>query len=218
MGSENYIFFGILALVALAAFYAFKTRGATRQVWRRFAQRRGLQYQDLSGIVKNQGLQTPKDVQLPPVLAYIISIFLMPHVTGENSGFPFELSTMQKGSGKNSKLYSFMKLELKDLPTGIHVYREKRVHKVIKIFGYQDIQTGDQEFDEKFMVRGENPEQVLSYLTLGRRTALKKYGMEIPDLELRQGALYLERRGLWKKLDELESFFRTLGELAIGLR
>lgn len=207
----------ILIPAALAMFYIIKTRIATRKVWIRFAQRRELTCHDLWGVGKSRGLDTSMKAKLPPIVIQILSILSMPRITGENSGFPFLLSTVQKGSGKNKNLYSSMKLELKDLPAEIHVYPEKSIHKIIKIFGYQDIQTNDPEFDGRFIVRGENSEQVLSYLTRDRRTALKKYSMEIPDLELRQGALYLERRGLIKKMNELENIFRTLGELAIAL-
>ncbi|VAX20901.1 hypothetical protein MNBD_NITROSPINAE03-468 [hydrothermal vent metagenome] len=207
----------VLIPAALITFYLIKARRATRQVWASFAKRRGLTSHDLWGAGKSRGPKTSMKTKQPNKALQALSAFSMPRITGKNNGFPFELSTLKKGSGNNKVLYSFMKLELESLPTGIHVYPEKSVHKVIKIFGYQDIQTGDPEFDGKFMVRGENPEQVLSYLTWNRQTALKKYSIKIPNLELRKGAIYMERRGLIKKIDELEKLFRELGKLATAL-
>ncbi|VAX18722.1 hypothetical protein MNBD_NITROSPINAE04-224 [hydrothermal vent metagenome] len=215
----NDIPIGALAFIPLALFaiYFIKSRSATAQVWISFARRRGLEYNDLRGAGKNRGLDTSMKARQSSTVMRLLSVGAMPRITGENNEFPFELSTIKKGSGNNKTLYSFMKLELKDLPAKINVLPERSIHKVIKIFGYQDIQTGDADFDEKFIVRGENPEQALSYLTPERRDTLKKYSMEIPGLELRQGAIYMERRGLIKKMDELEKLFRELGKLAIAL-
>ncbi|HEB73540.1 MAG TPA: hypothetical protein ENI77_13110 [Nitrospirae bacterium] len=201
----------------LIALYFAKTRRATSQAWIRFAQRRGLEYNDLWGAGKSRGPGASMKAKQSSIVTRILSFGAMPRITGENNEFPFTLSTVKKGSGNNQRIYTFMELQLKDLPAGMHVYPEKSVHKIIKIFGYQDIQTDDADFDKKFMVKGENREQVLSYLTQERRTTLKKYYKEIPNLELRQGALYMERQGLIKKMSELEKLFMELGKLATAL-
>jgi hypothetical protein len=89
---------------------------------------------------------------------------------------------------------------------------------VQKIFSNENIKTGDPEFDRIFTISGEDPTMALAYLTDKRRIALKRYWVELPDLEIRHGTLYLERRGLIKTMNELERFYRKLGELAIELK
>lgn len=63
------------------------------------------------------------------------------------------------GSGKNSTTYSTVRIvgpNPKELT--FNIYREGMFSKLGKIMGMQDIQTGDPTFDDKFVIKSNNPE------------------------------------------------------------
>lgn len=60
-----------------------------------------------------------------------------------------------RGSGKNKQTWTFGSITVDALPVTLVMTRENILHKAGKLFGMQDIQAGDADFDRKFMIKGE---------------------------------------------------------------
>jgi hypothetical protein len=182
---------------------------ATKEGWHTFAEMKGLQE------------EKPED---PSDLLFY----------GKNQGFPFTLKrVMIKGKpggrvrlfgqditfrrGDTYHTYTQMKMQLFDLPKGLRISGETLLRKVSKTLGAQDIRTGDQELDERAMIKGADPEEVRLYLTAERCSALKRYLKELDPVEVREDGLHLERRGMIKEIGELERLYSLTGAFGLSL-
>ena len=182
---------------------------ATKAVWHAFAEMKGLQ----------EG--KPED---PSDLLF----------RGQNQGFPFFLKrVLIKGRpggrvrlfgqditfrrGDTYHTYTQMKIRLIDLPKGLRICEETLLRKVAKTLGVQDIKTGDQELDEKAVIKGVDPEEVKHYLTAERCSALKRYLKELELIEVREDGIHLERKGMIKGIEELERLYSLMGTFALSL-
>ncbi len=153
---------------------------------------------------------------------------------GKNQGFPFSLKrvviegkpagrvrlfgqdiTFRRGD--TSHTYTQMKVQLFDLPKGLRICGETWLRKVSKTLGAQDIRTGDQELDERAVIKGADPEDVRHYLTAERCSALKRYLKELDPIEVREDGLYLERKGVIKEIGELERLYSLMGAFGLML-
>lgn len=152
---------------------------------------------------------------------------------GKNQGFPFTLKrVMTEGKpagtvrlfgqdmtfrrGDTYHIYTQMKVQLIDLPEGLHICKETLLRKVSKTLGAQDIRTGDQELDEAAVIKGVDPEEVKHYLTAERCSALKRYLKELDPIEVREDGLHLERKGMIKEIGELERLYSLMGAFALS--
>jgi hypothetical protein len=182
---------------------------AAKAVWHAFAEMKGLQ---------EEKPEDPSDVLF----------------RGQNQGFPFVLKrVLIKGRpsgrirlfgqditfrrGDTYHTYTQMKMKLFDLPKGLRICGETLLRKVSKTLGAQDIKTGDQELDERAVIKGADPEEVKHYLTAERCSALKRYLKELDPIEVREDGLYLERKGMIRDIGEMERLYSLMGAFALSL-
>ena len=182
---------------------------ATKAVWHTFAGMKGLQEgkpEDASDLLfygKNQGFPfTLKRVMIEGKPAGRVRLF--------GQDIPFR-------RGDTYHTYTQMKIRLFDLPKGLRICSETLLRKVSKTLGAQDIKTGDQELDERAVIKGADPEEVRLYLTAKRCSALKRYLKELDPIEVREDGLYLERKGMIKEIGELERLYSLMGAFALSL-
>jgi hypothetical protein len=179
---------------------------ATKEVWHTFAEIKGLREgkpEDASDLLfygKNQGFSfTLKRVMIEGKPAGRVRLF------GQNITFR---------RGDTYHTYTQMKMQLFDLPKGLRVCGETLLRKVSDTLGAQDIRTGDQELDERAMIKGADPEEVRRFLTAERCSALKRYLKELGPIEVREDGLCLERKGMIKEIGELERLYSLMGTFA----
>jgi hypothetical protein len=213
MDAEGLLYLLIFVAAGVILWIYIKKRmeqdGATKEVWHTFA-----------GI---KGLQEGKPEEPSDLLFY-----------GKNQGFPFTLKrVMIQGKpagrvrlfgqditfrrGDTYHTYTQMKMQLFDLPKGLRICGETLRRKMSKTLGAQDIITGDQELDERAVIKGADPEEVRLYLTAERCSALKRYLKELDPVEVREDGLYLERKGMIKEIGELERLYSLMGAFALSL-
>jgi hypothetical protein len=213
MNTEGFLYLLIFMAAGIILWIYFKKRmeqdKATKAIWHTFAEMKGLQ----------EG--KPED---PSDLLFY----------GKNQGFPFTLKrVMIKGKpggrvrlfgqdisfrrGDTYHIYTQMKMQLFDLPKGLRICSETLLRRVSKTLGAQDIKTGDQELDEKAVIKGVDPEEVKHYLTAERCSALKRYLKELDPIEIREDGLHLERKGAIKEIGELERLYSLMGAFALSL-
>lgn len=213
METEGLLYLLIFVAGGLALWIYIKKRKeqdkATKEVWHIFAGMKGLQ----------EG--KPEDP----------SDFLF---YGKNQGFPFVLERLViKGKpggrvrlfrqditfrrGDTYHTFTQMKMQLFDLPKGLHICGETLLRKVSRTLGAQDTKTGDQELDERAVIKGADPEEVRLYLTAERCSALNRYLKELDPIEVREDGLYLELKGMIKEIGELERLYSLMGAFALSL-
>jgi hypothetical protein len=74
--------------------------------------------------------------------------------------------------------------------------------------------TGDSHFDSSFIIKGNDPTEVLTYLTPGRRMALLMHTDELHGLELQEEGLILSQPKQIDSAERLDRYFSQLGALA----
>ncbi len=213
MDAEGLLYLLIFAAAGIILWIYIKKRlsqdKTTKEVWRTFAGMKGLQ----------EG--KPED---PSDLLFY----------GKNQGFPFTLKrvviegkpvgrvrlfgqdiTFRRGDTYHT--YTQMNIQLFDLPKGLRICEETLLRKVSKTLGAQDIKTGDQELDERAVIKGVDPEEVKHYLTAERCSALKRYLKELDPIEVREDGLHVELKGMIKEIEELERLYSLMGAFALSL-
>ena len=71
-----------------------------------------------------------------------------------------------------------------DLAVGLAITREGAIANVAKLFGAQDITTGDVAFDERFLIKGKDPELVKQILVADARAGLLELHAQCDELEI----------------------------------
>jgi hypothetical protein len=208
MQTSDLLFFlpFVLAFLLIWAHVRRRTGKQRRlnQVWREFAALKGLQEQSTKddAFISFRG----ENQNMPFVLECIAT-----------QGTPFQIGKLKMRRGDAIKIFSRMKIELSGLPKGLRVYRETTWSKLGKALGMQDITTGDSRFDSSFMIKGKDPAEVLTYLTLGRRMALLMQVDELRGLELQEEGLILVQPNQIDSMERLDRYFSQLGSLASAL-
>lgn len=205
----NDILFFLPFILAFFLIWGYMKKGMARQnrlnkIWREFADLKGLQEQsvDQGTILAFYG----KNQNLP----FFIKCFA-------TEGTPVQIGGLKMKRGDDIKTFTQIKIVLAGLPSGLRIYRETTWGKVGKVFGMQDIKTGDAAFDKKFIIKGGDPKKVLEYLTPPRRMTLLHYAETLQGLELQEVGLVLLQPGQTDSMAKLDRYFTQLGSLASEL-
>lgn len=196
-GFETYVLVFFFLVVAVAMILQLRRSKRARENWQALARNYGLSY------------QPPKPLQLFSKRAAVA--FQDPgEVHGELEGLPFRLHVAVYGTGKDRRVFTVMSVEIPGLPQGLRVYRENAFLRFTKLFGAQDIVTGDSAFDRHFLVKGKNPTEVLTWLDETRRQAFINTIAEDADMDIRDGCLYFQRGQV---VDDVKVLETALGKI-----
>lgn len=135
-------------------------------------------------------------------------------VTGTYRSHSLTLETFTRGTGKSRTTYTRIVLFVNN-QTGAYLalYEEGFFSKIGKFFGMQDIQIGDEELDQRFIIKSRPESYAAGLLRVG---GLRQRLMEMRPLniELDGRELHFEQVGVLKNLDYLRSLFDLLSDLA----
>ena len=149
---SGFVFFLMGVVGILAIILAIILVQKTSQAWASAAKTLGLQYAP-------GGFMTPRCIS---------------GLT--ERGFVIEVTTVTRGSGKHSKTYTCFRVRLpRSLGLGLQLSREGFFSGITKFFGAQDIDIGDEAFDNGTIVKGENPRKVMAFLTPARRARVARF-------------------------------------------
>ncbi|MFB6350330.1 MAG: hypothetical protein ABEN55_00805 [Bradymonadaceae bacterium] len=128
--------------------------------------------------------------------------------------------TEKRRSGKNSKTYTVYSVELPPTaPMDLVMYDERLFSKLGKLVGGQDIEVGRPEFDDAFIIKGGNPDQIREFLDRDTvADALLEVHVAATDLHLEHGTLTVEHRAMAKSGEELEYHLEPIVRCAKVLR
>ncbi len=192
---EPFIFLAVGMLVmALFLFFAYKGTQDNAQSWSSVAGKLGLHHNRPSN-------------------------WSLGNITGSMNGMPVEIFTFTRGSGKNKSTYTKIKTNITPaLLSGLHIYRETPVFSSIgKFFGGQDIQTGDQVFDDKYIIKATDESAALKFLTSKIRSMILNYDQTVGELDLKATELSYTTRGVLTDEAQIEMIVRSQNRLAVEL-
>ena len=207
------IFVSLILTIAIVIFAfirkAMRRQTIATQIWRDFAKLKNLEevqgdkYSDEEATIiafqgTNQGMP-----------------FLLECIATE--GTPMQVGSLKLRRGEDTRIFTRMAIGIPGLPNGLRVYKEKSWSKLGKAIGMQDISTGDPEFDQAFVVKGNYEREVQDYLTSSRRMALLAQALDMQGLALQEHGLILFRPDQIATLEELEKAFSQIGSLATAL-
>jgi len=137
-----------------------------------------------------------------------------PRVQGSYRGHSLLVDTYTVHHGKSSTTYTRIALGL-NRPTGLALilYNEGVFAKLGKILGGQDIQTGDAELDERFVIKGQ-PEQAIRTLFVTGGWTQKLHGARAVHIEVDAQSVRFRTTGVIRDVDYLQSLLDMLGTLA----
>jgi hypothetical protein len=108
-----------------------------------------------------------------------------------------EVGTFYRGRGKHRRIFTKIVAHLRpSLGLNLHIYREGFLSEVGKVFGMQDLKTGDRDFDDRFIVKGSDEGGILSLLGPDVRRALLDYERLSGYVELNDAQFYWESGGV----------------------
>ena len=188
--STNYaiVILAVLVCVIVIAISYLQKR-ASQNAWGELASRLGLQY-------------TPGN------------LFKFPSITGTYRTRNLTLDTFTRGTSKNRTTYTRIVMEVNNsLQRSMKVYQETVFSKVGKLLGGQDIQIGNEQFDQRYIIKGQPELDVVKMLSsIGLQQKLLQD--HTFNFELKGSVLYFEKRGIERNVDQLQSEFDLLGDIA----
>ncbi len=131
------------------------------------------------------------------------SWFTKGSIAGVYKGHSVKIWVFTKGSGKNKSTWTGVQTDLRvPMVLGLKIYREHAFSGLGKMLGFQDIQTGDTIFDQRFVIKGKDPAKVLQFLTPAVRQAVMTYDKVCPA-GVTDDHIGWEARGVVTDLDRL---------------
>ena len=179
----------IILLIALLAYFAWRSHQRAVQMWGAVAADLGLNFQVGGGISR-------------PVL------------TGTVGGLPVRIDTYVQRSGRNSTTYTRYRVMYPHLGFEFQLRREGAFAAITKLFRAQDVEVGDQLFDDAFAVRTSDPNRLRQMLTPSVRTGLLRLIASYGGVVIADDNISFSKPGFESNPDRLESTIQRLAATA----
>jgi len=135
-------------------------------------------------------------------------------MSGELQGCDVEVATVMRSSGRSRSPYTLWQVRYpQPLGLGLKLEREGFFSGVGKLLGAQDIQVGDEAFDDALLVKGRDPQEIREFLTRPRRARILRALGSYQELEIDDEGVELELSG-YSDTEQLVSLSKRLAELA----
>lgn len=186
--------------IGIAAVFTWRRGKRARERWQIFAEKHGFEF-------------TPPS---PPSFFSKMAALAFQNpgvVSGELDGLPFRLCVEVRGASKSRRFFTIMSVEIPGIPAGLKIYHQNAFLQLTKLFGAQDVTTGYEDFDGAFVVKGNNPAEVLTWLDESRRSALLRVLGEHPNMDIREDRLEFQREKIIETDEVLEKALEGLRAL-----
>lgn len=146
----------------------------------------------------------------------ILSFLDNKKMKGKKNGVSCEIYTETRGSGKNKSTYTVLVAYFSSniLPKNLQLYHQGFFSTLnVKFLGGQDIQVGDKEFDENFIIRGNEEREVTNFLTSEVRGILLNFFYQYKDARVENGSIHLDFYGYESDFTKIDSTLITMTDL-----
>lgn len=145
-------------------------------------------------------------------------------ISGPYQDFQVQVYSFTRGSGKNKTTLTAVKTFVNpQLTLGMKVYREHAFSGIGKMLGFQDLQTGDKEFDDRFVIKGKDEAGILRLLNPGLRQEILRYDKFSSRARVDDEGAYWEKVGvvgdtalLTNVLQAQSQVVRAMSQAALG--
>ena len=126
-------------------------------------------------------------------------LFTRPRISGMHKGCSVLVTTFSRRHGKSQTTYTRFRVSYQQsLDMGLRLTKQGMLSGIGKFFGTQDIEVGDQGFDDAIVVKGRDPDRVNEFLTPSRRLRAARFlttyrGSVIDDLKVEWERRHVER-------------------------
>lgn len=178
---------GFVGLIVWGVQHAKKIR----ERWAAFAQQHGLQY---SG-----GLSASSN----------------PHIAGWYGRTHVTVNTVTRGSGKNRHTYTQFHGHINvAMPQGLNLTREGLFNKVSKFFGGQDVQLGDRQLDDAFIIKAHDAMGAFNLMRIPQvKQALLTFVARHPTMQLNERHMMFEESGICSDMGRMKAAIDDLAYL-----
>jgi hypothetical protein len=142
------------------------------------------------------------------------NLFKRPHVVGTFRERALKLNTYMTGGAKNRSSWTRITLAVNN-PADVYLslHDEGVLSAIGKMLGAEDVQTGDEEFDRRFVVKSRPP-TFATELFAWRGLRLRLMQARSLNVEVKGSELCFEKRGIEKDVNNLLFLFDLLYDLA----
>ncbi len=179
----------ILLLAGLIAYFAWRSHQRTVQMWSEVARELGLGFEVGRGISR-------------PVL------------TGAIGGLPVAVDTYVQRSGNSSTTYTRYRINYPYVGFDFQLKRQGAFAAITKLFGAQDVEIGDDLFDETFTVKTKDPNRLRALLTPSVRTGLLRLIASYGGAVIADDNITFSKSGFESNPDRLKSTIQRLSTTA----
>ena len=179
----------LLVIGGLIAYAAWMSHQRAVAVWREVAQELGFQFASAGRMSR-------------------------PVIEGTLGGIPVRTDTYVQRSGNSSTTYTRYRARYPALGVDLRLSREGAFSAITKFFGAQDVDTGDQLFDEAFTVKTSDPARLRSILTPSVRAGLLRLLASYSSARIGDDQIQVVRRGFERKADVLKSTIQRIAATA----
>ncbi len=145
-------------------------------------------------------------------------MFRRPKMHGSLHGCSVVVDTYTQSSGKNSTTYTRFRVRYPhELGVALKLTKQGFFSGLASAFGAQDIEVGDQAFDDAVVVKGAHEHSVREFLTPERRRTIRDLFAGYAGVEVTEEHIEWSRRGVIRDADLLGSTIEELASAAVLL-
>lgn len=138
------------------------------------------------------------------------SRFSRPMITGTMNGLPVRVDTFTRRSGNNSTTYTRYQVRYPSAGFDFTLKREGGLARIGRFFGIRDVEMGDDAFDSAFKIKTADPARLERLLTPSVRSGLFRLMASFPTVIISEDHIGMNRTGVERRADRLESIIRRL--------
>jgi hypothetical protein len=131
-----------------------------------------------------------------------------PRMEGSIGPYRVEIDTYTERSGDSSNVYTRYRVWYDSLGLGLRLTPQHALHRIARFFGAQDVEVGDEEFDDAFVIKADDPTAVALFLTPSRRLGLLRLFSTYRRASVEDDAITVTTSGMERKQEKLESTMR----------
>jgi hypothetical protein len=142
-------------------------------------------------------------------------VFSRPRISGIHRGCSVLVTTFSKGSGKSQTTYTRFRASYPHrLELGLRLTRQGLLSGLGKLLGAQDIEVGEEGFDDAVVVKGRDPQRVKAFLTPSRRMRAARFLTTYQGSVIDDSGVEWERRYVERDPDKIVRVLQRMTSLA----
>lgn len=133
-----------------------------------------------------------------------------PRIAGQRNGMDIEVSVQATRSGNNNQVMTTYRVAYPRLGHDFKLTRQTGFNRITQAFGAQDIEVGDQNFDDAFVIKSDDPNAIKLLLTPAVRMSLLRLQSAHPGVVVEDDHIRYQTSGMEKRADVITTTVRRL--------